>query len=93
MICDGNGGRILYEVLGEGGNTYRRMRDAVLRILEVQHAEGEPAEHRFLVLPEAPAETWAPGVLNEAFGMSVIWRAEGRWDGRNLDLALGRTKP
>ncbi|WP_024934747.1 HelD family protein [Actinomadura welshii] len=93
VICDGNGGRILYEVLGEGGNTYRRMRDAVLRILEVQHAEGEPAEHRFLVLPEAPAETWAPEVLNEAFGMSVIWRAEGRWEGRNLDLALGRTKP
>ncbi|MFG2243743.1 hypothetical protein [Spirillospora sp. NPDC048823] len=92
VICDGTGGRVIYEVLGEGGNAYRRMRDAVLRILEVQHAEGEPAEHRFLVLPEPPAEPWAPEVLAEAFGMSVIWRADGRWEGRNLDTALGRTK-
>ncbi|TDC97806.1 ATP-binding domain-containing protein [Actinomadura sp. 7K507] len=92
VICDGTGGKVLYEVLGEGGNTYRRMRDAVLRILEVQHAEGEPADHRFLVLPEPPAEPWAPEVLTEAFGMSVIWRAEGRWIGGNVDLALGRAK-
>lgn len=92
VICEGTGGRILYEVLGEGGNTYQRMRDAVLRVLEVQHAEGEQAEHRFLVLPEAPAEPWAPEVLAEAFGMSVIWRTDGGWHGRNLDLALGRTK-
>ncbi len=28
------------------------MRDAVLRLLEIQHAEGEPAKHRYLVLPE-----------------------------------------
>lgn len=92
VICDGAGGRILYEVLGEGGTTYRRMRDAVLRILEVQHAEGEAAAHRFLVLPEAPAEPWAPEVLAEAFGMSVIWRAEGSWDGRNVNLALGSSR-
>lgn len=91
VICDGADGRVLYEVLGEGGNTYARMRNAVLRILEVQHAEGEPAEHRFLVLPEPPAEPWAPEVLVEAFGMSVIWRTGDRWAGRGLDIALGRT--
>lgn len=90
VICDGADGRVLYEVLGEGGNTYARMRDAVLRILEVQHAEGEPAEHRFLVLPEPPAEPWAPEVLAEAFGVSVIWRAGERWAGRGLDIALGK---
>ncbi|MEV4002444.1 ATP-binding domain-containing protein [Actinomadura sp. NPDC049753] len=90
VICDSASGKVLYEVLGEGGNTYARMRDAVLRILEVQHAEGEPAEHRFLVLPEPPAEPWAPEVLAEAFGMSVIWRAGDRWAGRELDIALGR---
>lgn len=92
VICEGPDGKVLYEVLGEGGNTYRRMRDAVLRILEVQHAEGEPAERRFLVLPEPPAEPWAPDVLTEAFGMSVIWRADGTWAGRDLNHALGRPK-
>ncbi|TYB42692.1 HelD family protein [Actinomadura chibensis] len=91
VICDAPDGRILYEVLGEDGHTYRRMRDAVLRILEVQHAEGEPAKHRFLVLPEAPSEPWAPDVLAEAFGMSVIWRTGNTWSGNNIDLALGRT--
>ncbi|MFI0372382.1 HelD family protein [Actinomadura sp. 1N219] len=90
VICAGADGRILYEVLGEDGSTYRRMRDAVLRLLEIQHAEGEPAKHRFIVLPEPPAEPWAPDVLAEAFGMSVIWRADGAWAGRNLNLALGR---
>ena len=90
VVCDGPDGKVLYEVLGEGGNTYRRMRDAVLRILEVQHAEGEPAERRFLVLPQPPAEPWAPDVLAEAFDMHVIWRADGTWAGHDLNHALGR---
>ncbi|WP_329521377.1 HelD family protein [Spirillospora sp. NBC_01491] len=92
VICDGPDGRVLYEVLGEGGDRYRRMRDAVLRIHEVQHAEGEPADHRFLVLPCEPAESWAPGVLREAFGLPVLWRTESGWDGQDLSLALGRSE-
>ncbi|GAA4241813.1 hypothetical protein GCM10022254_72190 [Actinomadura meridiana] len=92
VICDAPDGRILYEVLGEGGHTYRRMRDAVLRVLEVQHAEGEPAKHCFLVLPQAPAEPWAVDVLAEAFGMSAIWRVDGRWSGHNIGVALGRPR-
>ncbi|GGV24534.1 hypothetical protein GCM10010182_53900 [Actinomadura cremea] len=93
VICDGPCGRILYEVLGERGTTYRHMRDAVLRILEVQHAEGDRADLRVLVLPEAPAEAWAPDVLAEAFGMSVIWRDGSAWDGRDVSSALGRNDP
>ncbi|TDD75081.1 hypothetical protein E1293_28720 [Actinomadura darangshiensis] len=89
VICDGPGGRVVYEVLGEGGSTYRRMREAVLRMLEVQHVAGEPAEHRYLVLPEPPAEPWTPDVLADAFETSVIWRADGQWAGRNLGHALG----
>ncbi|QFG20503.1 AAA family ATPase [Actinomadura sp. WMMB 499] len=93
VVCEGPHGKVLYEVLGEGGNTYRRMRDAVLRVLEVQHAEGDPVDHRFLVLPDPPAEPWAPDVLSEAFGMSVIWRDGPVWGGRAADMALCRKAP
>jgi hypothetical protein len=35
IASDGLAGTVLYEILGEGGHTYERMREAVLRIMEV----------------------------------------------------------
>jgi DNA helicase IV len=90
IACDGPAGTVLYEVLGEGGHTYERMREGVLRIIEVQYAEGESADHRFLVLPRQPAETWAAETVREAFGVSVIWRTADGWEGHHVSLALGR---
>jgi DNA helicase IV len=89
IACDGPNGTILYEVLGEGGHTYERMREAALRMMEVQYAEGMSADHRFLVLPGPPAEAWAAEVLREAFGISIIWRTADGWEGHSIELALG----
>lgn len=90
VACEGPAGTVLYEVLGEDGHTYARMREAVLRMMEVQYAEGENADHRFLVLPQEPAEAWAVEAIREAFGISVIWRTRDGWAGEQLKLALGR---
>ncbi|MFI0348919.1 hypothetical protein [Actinomadura sp. 9N407] len=88
IVCDTERGRVLYEVLGEGAHTYRRMREAVLRLLEVQHAEGERADHTYIVLPQEPEEDWAAEMLYEAFGVSVIWRTADGWNGHRLPKAL-----
>jgi hypothetical protein len=89
ITCTGPSGTVLFEVLGDGGYTYDRMRQAVLRIAEIQHAEDQKADHRFLVLPQEPAELWSPDLLTEAFGISVIWRTSTGWDGQRLPIALG----
>jgi hypothetical protein len=93
IACDGPAGTMLYEVLGEDGHIYERMREAVLRIMEVQYAEGENADHRFLVLPQKPAEAWSTEAIREAFGISVIWRTLDGWEGDQVELALGKGKP
>ncbi|MEV5748354.1 ATP-binding domain-containing protein [Actinoallomurus sp. NPDC052308] len=90
IACNGPAGTVLYEVLGEDGHTYERMREAVLRIMEVQYAEGENPDHRFLVLPQEPAEAWAAEAIREAFGISVIWRTREGWAGEQVSVALGR---
>jgi len=89
ILCEGPAGTVLYEVLGEGETSYARLREAVLRIMEVQYAEGRPADQRFLVLPDAPADPWVVDVLSEAFDVSVIWRTADGWDGQRVDVALG----
>jgi hypothetical protein len=90
IACAGPAGTVLYEVLGEDGHKYERMREAVLRIMEVQYAEGENADHRFLVLPQEPAEAWVAEAIHEAFGISVIWRTHDGWAGQQVGVALGR---
>ncbi|MCO5994755.1 HelD family protein [Actinoallomurus rhizosphaericola] len=90
VSCKTASGTILYEVLGEGGHTYQRMREAVLRIAEVQYAEGIIPNHRFLVLPRSPAESWAADVVGEAFGIWTIWRTDDGWGGHLVPLALGQ---
>ncbi|GAA0821441.1 hypothetical protein ACFQVD_41820 [Streptosporangium amethystogenes subsp. fukuiense] len=79
-----------YEVLEEGGHTYERVREAVLRIREVEHVGGDRAGHLFLVLPQAPEPAWAPGVLSTAFTVTTIWRDGIGWAGEDLDIALGQ---
>ncbi|MEU4411183.1 hypothetical protein AB0F88_42325 [Streptosporangium sp. NPDC023963] len=93
ITCKGPGGTVLYEVLGEGGHTYERMREAVLRIMEVEHVGGERAEHRFLVLPQAPEPAWAPAMPATAFTVTTIWRDGAGWAGENLAVALGQVSP
>jgi len=90
ITCEGPKGSMLYEVLGEGGNTYERMREAVLRIREVEHVGGGRAEHLFLVLPQAPEPAWAPGMLSAAFAVTTIWRDGTGWAGDGLGIALGQ---
>lgn len=92
LVCEGPAGRVLYEVLGEGGHTYPAIRQAVLRIMEVQHAEGDAADHHFVVLPCEPEQPWAADVLRDAFDISLIWRSGADWGGDRVDLALGREK-
>jgi hypothetical protein len=58
--------------------------------MEVQYAEGENADHRFLVLPQEPAEAWVAEAIHEAFGISVIWRTHDGWAGQQVGVALGR---
>ncbi|MEV0419146.1 HelD family protein [Streptosporangium canum] len=90
IACKGPEGAALYEVLGEGGHTYEHMREAVLRMMEVEHVNGERAEHLFLVLPQAPQVSWAPELLFRAFNVMTIWRDGAGWEGRHVALALGR---
>ncbi|MFS1298222.1 hypothetical protein [Streptosporangium longisporum] len=91
ITCEGPEGSVLYEVLGEGGHAYGRMREAVLRIMEVEHVTGARAEHLFLVLPQAPEHAWAPAMLATAFDITTIWRDGTSWAGNGLTVALGRT--
>ncbi|MEU0487331.1 hypothetical protein ABZ260_50320, partial [Streptosporangium sp. NPDC006013] len=90
ITCKGPRGAVLYEVLGEGGHTYERMREAVLRIMEVEHVGGDRAEHLFLVLPQAPEPAWAPAMLTTAFDIATIWRDGTGWAGEDLATALGQ---
>ncbi|WP_329084865.1 HelD family protein [Streptosporangium sp. NBC_01469] len=90
ITCEGPKGPVLYEVLGEGGHTYEHMREAMLRIMEVEHVGGERAEHRFLVLPQAPEPAWAPAMPATAFNITTIWRDGTGWAGDDLAVALGR---
>ncbi|MFJ2033258.1 HelD family protein [Streptosporangium sp. NPDC087985] len=91
IACKGPEGSARYEVLGEGGHTYERMREAVLRIMEVEHAGGDRADHLFLVLPQAPEPSWAPGMLATTFNITTIWRDGTGWGGERLAVALGQT--
>ncbi|MBW8485525.1 HelD family protein [Actinomadura parmotrematis] len=92
-VCDGPAGTVLYEVLGEDRRAYLDLREAVLRLMEAAHAEGETADHRFVVLPGEPVEDWAAETLDEAFGVNVLWLEDGHWRGNRVPLALGRAAP
>lgn len=87
--CDGSEGSYLYEVLGEEGHTYARIREGVLRIMEVEYATGTKADRAFLVLPQPPEPPEAATMVSEAFGTEVIWRSGDTWEGTRVDLALG----
>ncbi|MFD0883225.1 HelD family protein [Streptosporangium algeriense] len=90
VICKGPEGTMIYEILGEGEHTYEHMREAVLRLMEVEHVGGERAEHLFLVLPQAPEPAWAVEVLRQTFDIATIWRKGAEWEGENVATALGR---
>ncbi|WP_433700810.1 HelD family protein [Nocardiopsis sp. CA-288880] len=87
--CEGPDGNYLYEVLGTDGHTYDRMREGVLRIMEIEYATGTKADWAFLVLPQPPEPPEAASVVSEVFGTEVIWRSGEAWEGTRVDLALG----
>ncbi|MFI7534888.1 HelD family protein [Streptosporangium sp. NPDC049376] len=91
VICEGPEGTMIYEVLGEGEYTYRHMREAVMRLLEVEYAAGESAKRLFLVLPQAPEPAWAAKAVNEMSAVTTIWRNGTDWDGEDVSTALGRS--
>ncbi|MFL1431954.1 MULTISPECIES: HelD family protein [unclassified Nocardiopsis] len=86
--CEGPEGTYLYEVLGAGGHTYERMREGVLRIMEIEYVTGK-ADRAFLVLPDPPEPPEAAELVGEVFGTGVIWRSGESWEGTETDLALG----
>ena len=93
IICTGPSGSALYEIVSDETMTYAQMRDAAIRVLEIEQACGERTDHPFLVLPQAPQDAWAADLLDKALNVSVIWRGPTGWDGVHLDVALGRTPP
>ncbi|MBG0816946.1 AAA family ATPase [Planomonospora sp. ID82291] len=92
ITCEGPDGTVLYEIAAEGTGTYAEMRNAAVRLLEIEHAMGgKQADHLFLVLPQAPQDAWAPDALFAMFNISVIWKTPTGWDGANADIALARS--
>ncbi|MFA1541677.1 hypothetical protein [Actinomadura monticuli] len=86
--CDDSSGWMLFEVLGEDGNTYPRMREGAIRLTDIEFAEGRTAEHRFLVLPEQP-ERGAIDAIAERHGTHIIWPEGQGWGGTGFDRAFG----
>ncbi|MEV4251826.1 hypothetical protein AB0J52_01515 [Spirillospora sp. NPDC049652] len=81
LVFDSPAGRVLYEVLGENGHRYPAMREAVLRLVEVERVTGATAAHRVVVLPQPPEQPWSAEVLREVFGVAVIWKDGTGWQG------------
>jgi hypothetical protein len=66
------------------------MREGATRIKDIEYVEGKKADHTFLVLPQEPDEQWTAEATWERHQVSVIWRTDSGWAGRNLEIALGR---
>jgi hypothetical protein len=91
VILDGRNGLVRYEVLGAGRSGYADLRAGAVRLMELDHIEPRPADSRYLVLSEPPTEDWAPDAVREVFGVHVVWRTTGGWDGRDTRTALHLT--
>ncbi|WP_030543820.1 ATP-binding domain-containing protein [Streptomyces albus] len=91
VMLDGRNGLSRYEVLGAGRSGYADLRAGAIRLMELDHTEPGPADHRYLVLSEPPKEDWAPEAVREVFGVHVIWRTADGWDGRDTHTALHMT--
>ncbi|GLZ09171.1 hypothetical protein Acsp03_66370 [Actinomadura sp. NBRC 104412] len=89
--CESPQGWLLYEVLGEGGHTYPRMREGATRLKHLEFTEGEKAAYRFLVIPEQPEDPQSLEALADRHGVHVIWRTPTGWDGAHLDIALAHS--
>ncbi|MFF1679794.1 HelD family protein [Streptomyces sp. NPDC058256] len=78
----GPDGMTLFEVLGEGANTYAQIREAALHLLEAAclHPGGQ-AEYLVIVLREPPAEPWTVEVTDRAFSVGLAWRHGAGWAG------------
>ncbi|MCX4763841.1 AAA family ATPase [Streptomyces sp. NBC_01275] len=91
VILDGRSGLVHYEVLGAGRSGYTDLRAGAMRLLELDHIEPRPADRRYLVLSEPPTEDWAPAAVRDVFGVHVVWRTTGGWDGSDKRAALQLT--
>jgi hypothetical protein len=80
-------GMALYEVLGENGQQYTHIREAVLHVQEVEYLRGAPrAEHIVIVLPAAPTEAWITDAVSGSFGVTLVWRDGRDWAGPGAAL-------
>ncbi|MEV1199458.1 HelD family protein [Microbispora rosea] len=93
VTCSLPDGLAVYEVIGEGVAGYVEMRDAAVRLLEIDGARSERADQRFLVLPQAPEDRWALDLLDKTLNVAVIWRGASGWEGPKAALALGGSLP
>ncbi|MGW3413888.1 ATP-binding domain-containing protein [Streptomyces sp. NPDC000888] len=78
----------LYEVLGAGRSAYADLRSGAVRLLEINHVLPSPADHRYLVLSEPPAEAWMPDAVWDVFGVHTVWRTADGWEGQDARTAL-----
>ncbi|GAA2411814.1 hypothetical protein GCM10010420_46070 [Streptomyces glaucosporus] len=92
VSCDTEHGLFLYEVLGAGLSSHADLRSGAARLLEINHALPAPADRLHLVLAGPPAEEWSADVIHDVFGVRVLWRTPGGWDGRDAETALGAVR-
>lgn len=89
--CTRSDGTAFFEVLGDDGHTYSRIREAVLHLMEAAHlrAEGQ-VEHLVVVLREPPSELWIVDNVARAFSVGLAWREGDGWGGPAAHHILGR---
>ncbi|WP_285705159.1 ATP-binding domain-containing protein [Microtetraspora sp. NBRC 16547] len=92
ITCQTPNGSAVYEVVAKDVSTYAQIRKAAVRLLEIDGAMDERADHLFLVLAEAPQDAWAIDLLDETFNVSVIWKSGTGWEGAHADIALGEVQ-
>ncbi|WP_431894531.1 hypothetical protein [Nonomuraea sp. bgisy101] len=66
------------------------LRELACQLLEAEWSDGQQIDDLFLVLPKEPQDLWAVRAIKEIFGVSIIWKTDGGWDGLSVDAALGR---
>ncbi|HSA53500.1 MAG TPA: UvrD-helicase domain-containing protein, partial [Yinghuangia sp.] len=89
VVREGPDGVVLYEVLGAGATAYADLRAGATRLQEVDHTLPRPADRRYLVLAEPPAEDWTTETLRNVFGVRLLWWTDSGWGGEDIARALG----
>ncbi|MFD1932970.1 hypothetical protein ACFSKW_15950 [Nonomuraea mangrovi] len=90
IVCKGEQGLGLDMISAQEDGTYGTLRELACQLLEAEWSDGQQIDDLFLVLPKEPQDLWAVRAIKEIFGVSIIWKTDGGWDGLSVDAALGR---